>query len=584
LATVPSSGTNIRFLSGIPFSNDYKHTRWFDNATDQLNWWANQTTVYTYSDFNIQRVEDKTFIRLNVDIDNLWGVNYVVFYNKTQGKHFYAFVTKLEYIQKNRTDVHIQLDVIQTWMFDMNWQPSYVVREHCPLWNSDGSPVINTIDEGLNYGTEYNTVSVSNIKPYSDLFFLVIVAKTAMHDSNNIKANFNALPQPLNYYVHPFKWDGSTPVVVTTGDFGQTVDSSTMQDILTGIMTSDKTVNAVVSLYVTEYFGYDAPYDGTNITFDGTMFKPVSIGGVTTLHVENINGYSTITQTINNKYSDYALPIESKLLMHPYTVLTLDDFKGHRVNLKNEYINSQNIDISFKGSLGTSNKVSYSVNSYLQDSTASLSHITGLEHGSINTNPNDIPVLNDLLAAFLQGNRNSIQNQKESIVFNGIADGIGNSLGAVASGMTGNGVGVAASVAGVVKGAGNTVLNLQAIQAKQKDINNIPPSMSSMGSNTNFDYGNGIYGLFVIKKQITPEYQKKLSDFFNLYGYKKNEVKMPNFHTRQYWNYVQTNGCVILGTFNHEDLEEIKSVFDGGITLWHTDQIGNYTLSNGVIA
>jgi hypothetical protein len=135
-----------------------------------------------------------------------------------------------------------------------------------------------------------------------------------------------------------------------------------------------------------------------------------------------------------------------------------------------------------------------------------------------------------------------------------------------------------------VKGmAGNTYFQTQGMIAKQKDINNTPPSLSKMGANTYFDYGHNLSGLYLIKRQITPEYQKKLEDFFNIFGYKKNEVKLPNFHTREYWNYVQTSGCVITGNFNNEDLQELKSVFDNGITLWHTDDIGNYALGNVVI-
>jgi hypothetical protein len=37
----------------------------------------------------------------------------------------------------------------------------------------------------------------------------------------------------------------------------------------------------------------------------------------------------------------------------------------------------------------------------------------------MNNNPNDLPILTDMLGAFLQGNRNSIQNQKNSTIFNG---------------------------------------------------------------------------------------------------------------------------------------------------------------------
>jgi hypothetical protein len=125
---------------------------------------------------------------------------------------------------------------------------------------------------------------------------------------------------------------------------------------------------------------------------------------------------------------------------------------------------------------------------------------------------------------------------------------------------------------------------MQQIQAKQKDIGNTPPQLTKMGSNTNFDYGHGYSGVWLIKKEITDEYRKKLSEFFNMFGYKLNEVKLPNFHTRMYWNYVQTSSCNITGDFNNDDLNDLKKVFDNGITFWHTDDIGNYSLVNEVIS
>jgi hypothetical protein len=144
-------------------------------------------------------------------------------------------------------------------------------------------------------------------------------------------------------------------------------------------------------------------------------------------------------------------------------------------------------------------------------------------------------------------------------------------------------MGFASSVEGAVKGTENSYYKAKALNAKVSDIQNHPPSVAKMGSNSAFDFGNQINGLYVIQKEIKPEYRQKLQNFFNMYGYQLNDIKIPNFHTRQNWNYVQTNGCNITGNFNNNDLQELKSIFDRGITLWHTDDIGNYSLSNGVI-
>ena len=157
----------------------------------------------------------------------------------------------------------------------------------------------------------------------------------------------------------------------------------------------------------------------------------------------------------------------------------------------------------------------------------------------------------------------------------GIAGSLASPVGTVA--------GAANAVVNTVQGAGNAVLQLQSINAQIKDISNVPPSIAKMGGNIAFDYGNEYDGYHIVLKQIKPEYQKKLSDFWHAYGYKVNELKVPNFHTRLSWNYVQTLNCRILADLNNEDLAELKAIFDNGITLWHTDDIGNYDLLNGGI-
>jgi hypothetical protein len=540
-------------------------------------------SVHTISEANFQRIEGQTFIRVQKSIDELWSTNYLMFSNSMyNNKWFYGFVTKLEYIQKNVTHVHFQIDVFQTWKFDMNFKPSFVVREHCPLWDENSMPIVNTVDEGLNYGSEYNIVSVENYRPCDGVYFLVVVAKQGMH-GNIDKAYYgsiNGLPQLLVYYIHPFRLDGSTPPT----DLG---NLSSVVDMLGAMYTQDNAVNNIVSMYVTDALPNNPSYVNGSLNLDSTNYQKVTLTGssISTLFVTDMT-YGNWTYDNGNKYNNYSLVDESKLLMYPYTVMELVDFRGNKTSYKNEYIDGDNLLITISASLGLNNKVVYSLKDYLMptipDDTLKIK--ASLEHALINNEPNDIPVLTDMLSAYLQGNRNSLQNQKTSIVWNGSMGAVSNVLSGVFSGITGNGAGVAQAGVGMITGLGNTVLEMQQIQAKQKDIDNTPPQLTKMGSNSYFDYGHGYSGVWIVKKEITEEYRKKLTEFFNMFGYKLNEVKIPNFHTRQYWNYVQTSACNITGNFNNDDLNELKKVFDNGITFWHTDDIGNYALVNGVIA
>lgn len=588
---VPLSGTSIRLLSGVPFSNDYKHTRWFDTKSEQTTHFLARPRIQSIEQVNFQKIEGRHFFASNANINELWNANYFMFKNPSShiDKWFYAFVTELEYINRSCTHVYFEIDVLQTWMFDMQFKPSYIVREHCDLYKADGTPIVNTVDEGLDYGTEYDIVSAEHFNPPNDLYYLVIVTKSLLHSEggatpNTIKSSIIGVPQPLCYYIHPIRRDGTSPNVSIGGS---NLNITSMSTLLSNIYSQDDAVDNIVSLYITEHIGY-TPTGGSGFDFDSSKFSKAMIAdgtneNIDTIYVKEMKEFLPYVIDCGKKYDHFKTVRESKLLMYPYCVTILEDFKGNRYEIKNEYLDSQNINVSVRGSLGTSNKVAYTLGAYSTGQT----DLTSLEKarislgsGMINTNPQDISIISDMLSAFLQGNRNSIENQQNSIMWNGVMDAIG---GAVGGATSGGGVGaVSGAVGGVISGAGNTVLQLQGIQAKQKDINNTPPSLVKMGGNISFDFGNGYTGFYIIKKQIKNEYIKKLSDFFMMYGYKVNEVKVPNFHTRQSFNYVQTASCHIVGNFNNEDMQKLKSIFDNGITLWHVNDVGNYALENGV--
>lgn len=590
MAVIPTSGTNIRIIRDVPFHSDYRHTRWFTNRTSQLNYFMSKPVVHTMAEAPFQRDKGNTFLRVNTSLEKLRGANYLIFQNTDyENKWFFAFVTKLEYVQRGTTYVHFQLDVLQTWMFDFTFKPSFIAREHQRLWDDDGKPVINTINEGLDYGTDYDIVDVRHVDPFHGYRFLVIVTKEVIHEgSEGVKPVIIGSPQPLSYYIVPFKFDGSTPNIKVGSD---SYAVSPPDRVLEALYQIERAVNNVVSIYVTEYFGVPLTViPGTNtpdhIEFHSGDFSSVLIGGLDQpfycIYVNRIDQFEKYTFSIGyGKYLGLRETRESKLWMYPYTVTVLDDLKGNRVELKNEYIENDFIEISLYGSLGPTNKTAWVVENYNHEMNDQIA--AEFEYALINNNPQDMPVINDYLTAFLQGNKNSLQTQKEHIFWNSIMSMTSNAISGTASAFAGNLFGAGMAGTSIVQGAVGGYYQIQQLESKVKDIANIPPSLVKMGSNTSFEFGNGLTGLYLIRKQIKPEYQRKLEDFFNMYGYKQHEVKIPNLTTRRYWNYVQTVGCNIRGDFNQEDLTEIKRIFDNGITLWHTDDIGNYNLNNEVI-
>jgi hypothetical protein len=562
--------TEIRTLMHIPFNTNYSHVRDFPNVEAQTNYFLSRA-YHIFFDFNYIREENA--IKVFVPYDDVVNVNYIMYRNGNYtDKWFYAFITKKEYVNPNTTRIFFEMDVYQTWMFEMYWRPSFTVREHVSLW-SGGKPTMHTIDEGLDYGTDYETVSITKYQPFSNVYFMVIICKETMHSNltDGVKPVLNGLPQPLTYYIHPFKLDGTTPNIMLDGE-GALLSS--IKDVFEAIFKNEKAVNNVVNIYVTEYCGidmtYDAQYDEWNMNRNNV--QNVAINGTpsfTTLNVWQMPNYTKKELTLLSNVFDGFEPVtESKLLNYPYALTILDDFKGNRIELKHEYLDTGILNLMIQGSLGTSNKVSYTVTNYLRDGDLdpALLHVHGMETSVVNNNPNDLPILSEYLSAFLQGNRNTLENQANATVFNGIMGvlgaGIRNPVGAIESGV-------------------NTLFQIQGMNAKIKDISNIPPTLTKLGGNTYFDYGNNINGLYVIKKQITQEHRDKLTDYFKMYGYKVNRLKVPNLNTRPAFNFVQTVDAHITGNIPHNHLETLCSIFNNGVTIWHGDYVGDYGQDNG---
>lgn len=78
------------------------------------------------------------------------------------------------------------------------------------------------------------------------------------------------------------------------------------------------------------------------------------------------------------------------------------------------------------------------------------------------------------------------------------------------------------------------------------------------------------------------DYAKSIDDFFDMFGYEVDVVKVPNRTGRPSWNYVKTRGCSAAGSIPFDDIAKIKSIYDRGITFWHNNNVGDYSQNNSV--
>lgn len=611
--------TEVHLLSNVPFNYSYNNVLDFDSLESQTTYFLNKSKL-NFGDLTYQRVNNNT-INLEVAYEDLYDINYMMFQNdKIPGKWFYAFITKYDFVSPKVTKVTYQIDVYQTWLFDMTWQATYVEREHTKRYNADGTPVVNTIEENLNYGSDYKTYYSEKCNK-DNIIWLVAITKSPIEQILGKPApgqiqHVANITQPLNYTLVPFDLDQRQEVHIE----GQI----TGEEFLVNLGKSSQTVGELVSLFYTAYvpFSYTLSSNNNmhvadeNVRFvDNDTFGVYAFGGT-------IEWTEPIYTVSNDMYSNI-LPKyeESKLLMYPYTLIELTDMQGNTTTLKPQNFDDKSLRFSIRSCISTQPKTAIYPRNYLGNTSTFVDDFTT---GIINNNICDVPIVDDYTASYMQANRNSIattnkyamDNALRGVSQNNANNRLNNAMidkqqsytetdmyaGMLSNALSGNIGGVVSSGYNAIKqydlregqrasmnlnnefANKNLMVNAEQqiglTQAKIQDINNIPPTISNLGNNTMFDTGWKNMHFYCIVKTIRPEYVTQLTNYFKMFGYKVNKLEIPNTKSRESYNYIKTVDANIIGNIPSNDLSAIKGIFDKGVTIWHTPQIGDYTLSN----
>ena len=262
-----------------------------------------------------------------------------------------------------------------------------------------------------------------------------------------------------------------------------------------------------------------------------------------------LSSFTTAPLTLNY------IPKNNKLKVYPYVSLNLLGV-GSAVTLKYEYLTSPNI-YGLCALSPNPTAIFYPVG--YADNTANISEY------EYSVTVTGFPVL----AWVSNYYQNWIARNGASLLANSL-------MGAV---------GTAAQItSGNVAGAAGTALGAITSQLSQiYEAQIVPDTLKGSIGGANALIGNNRLVVQTQCKAITAEYAKIIDDFFSMYGYKVNKVKIPNITGRRSWNYVKTLNAVITGNAPVDDIQKIRSIFDAGITFWHGDYVGDYSRDNSII-
>lgn len=156
-------------LTSVPWDSSYRDIVRFPSERVRDAWFASRPSFSHVIDKMIYLKFNEP-IRINLPFSYVQRFNYVVVHNSaqpilpaelSQPDTFYYFISDVQYVSPNVTQLNIQLDVWQTYGYEVHFNQCYVERGHIGIAN-ENSTIYNLSDyliepEGLNIGEEYDT-------------------------------------------------------------------------------------------------------------------------------------------------------------------------------------------------------------------------------------------------------------------------------------------------------------------------------------------------------------------------------------------------------------------------------------------
>lgn len=533
--------TELRLYSGVPWDNGYQHVRLYTNQTDLLshleNWRVRPASEL--SNLAPIRVGDLD-VRVPFTEMSALDLNYLAFRNNGLiNEWVFAFITSIEWMSERTTKIRFELDIFQNNIYKCAFSQCFVERSHIPKSQDTigGNLIPESFETGDNYVAEWTS------KTYLPDNICMYVSKENQNDEvdgsivNNIyraaKLIHSQNPKTINSKI----------------------------DEMTGAGLSD----AILNLFMAPDICLNAE------THDGNNEDSVSIDFS---GVDWFEGYK---------------PKNNKIYMYPYVYLAVDNNEGQAVTYKFEYSDNDNHDLQFSiiGCLCTSPQILLLPWNY---------NGVGLDYMEVMTMANfpQCAFQSDTYRAWFAQNRNSIIAAQNAVFDTyqvseqGIMTGMLSGLGTAASqALAGDYSQIGSAVSGLVSGQQqlnslfvSTNNQLQAQLAQRKDKQILPPTIHGkvMNDNINAAYNMNKFDFYCMS--IRSQYARMIDDYWTAYGYPINRIQMPNITSRPSWNFIKTVGCTIHGAVDLAQLATLRKIFDSGVTIWHTDDVGNYGLNN----
>lgn len=547
------------YLLKSPIEIDMNNQLTFANATAQANYFSSLPKLEV-EDISYQRKD--SVIRFPAHIDNLLQYNYVMYKNDNySNKWFYAFITDMQYLNDNCTAIFIKTDPYQTWMFDLQFKQSFVEREHVSDDTVGNHLVPEYLDTGEFVCSEYSSHYYTPTSTDEKQVYICVMVSDIHPDPDDESKTL-----PVSKYQCP------TGLYNPCGIYAFSNNNAGRLGVGYLINAYYKKPEAILSVFLiprvcSEWESKTIKMWGESPSIEFNCFIPV-------------DSYSSAVATISTAPKSSTLdgytPKNNKMFTSEFFNLYVTNNAGEDITFRYEdYTNNLPNFVSYGcfeqgGSLNIvptnskkTNPSTSSVNTKAWNESISLGKLPTLawitdyylnwqakNGGNIiaQTALAGISTLSGFTSSIAGGT--SLVNKSGSVRATA-GQNISDSLQ--------GGIGTAVSFADKVR----------EIAQQVKEAKYVPDQAHGNVTNGSLSFSTSKLGFEFRNMTCRYEYAKRIDDYLSAFGYRVNSFKIPNITGRQNWNYVKCVDVNIEGDIPQMFMQEIKAMFDKGVTLWH---------------
>jgi hypothetical protein len=516
------------FLCKSPLSQDNEHQIQFYTSSEQQSYFNSLEGISLQYNY----VRNEGFIMLPIDYYTALQYNYLIFQNTyVNNKWFFCFIDSIKYINDKVTNVYIKTDVYQTYLFDIELNPSFIERRHefnLDLTNHtiSSSDTMNTINDNVSEGD-------------------LIIWDEEPHNFGGVYLVFcNADVTHLdlaNATLHNFKMGNfQLPCMVLCYKLGQENLLNADLQCLANNGVSDRINSAI---FLPCIAGNEIYFNVDEISSDiisNTL--PVCSG----INDTALNDF--LKSEISYDFTTYVNQLGClKSLTFPYSKIVVQDMTtGQQIELQPDKFT--NYQPTFEVQICVSETPSYRIipKNYKGQAYAYSDSLVVRCNTSL-------PLMNNTYAKYLMNNQD-LNNLK----------------------ISGATVGIAGSLAtGSAMGAMTGFESITSVMLQEQQAQRQPNQLTAItdGAMERILLQNGIKILF---KSMDVNHLNSALNYWKMFGYPLKRMEIPTVYSYLDYQFIKTQNANIDGSIPQNDLIEIQNIFNKGCTFWKADKFRKY--------